>query len=512
MTPREQHELLMVVGALFDRTLEPSNASQFAHQLATDVEARRLYTDLVGLNVDLEWSCNTHSQRDLFAAGTGIIVPDKVATEPNRFPNDANLEPAKSVVFRFCFGKPRYSLFSQPVLWCAALVGLCLYGSFTLVAWNLRPDKLPSVVTGSPGSVAMVRDTTDVQWSKNAASKPAESSILSGELLTIESGVVQLELKRGVTLLVEGPARWSIEGDNRATLKSGKIVAKVPPQAIGFSIETPTATVVDLGTEFSVTATEQGPTEVQVLRGRVELHAKALPGQSPPPVVTLHAGFAGRVELSADGAPTIREIAHDPQRFAAPVRQTPRGSIRVAGVLASSQCLPERDVYDLVNGAGLVADEHSNDPDAMWISQMHKVKGEYVLFDLGKPYRLESMKVWNYNENTVQPFFKMCGVKQASIYTSLSGRFDATAQPNTWDAKLPEAWHVVAAHRPFAMADGTSACKPIVIPLDGIEARFVAIVIDDHFGEVAGLSLDHHDVVGLSEVQFFGKPVSPVEK
>src|SRR6185436_11765751 len=94
---------------------------------------------------------------------------------------------------------------------CTALVALCVYGSFALIAWNLRPDKLPNFAAGNPDSVAVVRDTTDVQW----VSKSAEPSVLPGEPFKIESGTIELELKAGTKLVVEGPADWSIDGDNQ---------------------------------------------------------------------------------------------------------------------------------------------------------------------------------------------------------------------------------------------------------------------------------------------------------
>jgi hypothetical protein len=137
----------------------------------------------------------------------------------------------------------------------------------------------PRVDSDSGNSVATILGSEAVQWSSSEMSN-LKSQIGKGERLQIDSGLVELELKQGVKLLIEGPAEWSIDGHNNATLKRGKLVAKVPTQAIGFTLQTPTAKIVDLGTEFGVEVGEYGSAEVHVLRGRVRATGLAAAGQN----------------------------------------------------------------------------------------------------------------------------------------------------------------------------------------------------------------------------------------
>jgi hypothetical protein len=215
-----------------------------------------------------------------------------LGTEASQQYNDST-NPLPSPVLGFLGGMR--GVFARPLVWSIALVAILTYGSFVFIAWNLRSGKLP--VATNDLAVAVVRDTTGVQWSKHGASRSAESSIVLGEPLKIESGIVQLELKRGVTLLVEGPARWSIEGDNRAILKWGKIIAKVPSQAIGFTVETPQAKIVDLGTEFGIATKVSGETEVNVFRGRVLVEPVAKATLPSHESFVLQAGEAKRIAV-----------------------------------------------------------------------------------------------------------------------------------------------------------------------------------------------------------------------
>jgi len=50
----------------------------------------------------------------------------------------------------------------------------------------------------------------------------------------------------------------------------GRLVAKVPPPAIGFVVDTPTAVMTDLGTEFGVNVKDAQTAELQVFNGLVD--------------------------------------------------------------------------------------------------------------------------------------------------------------------------------------------------------------------------------------------------
>src|SRR5690606_18004509 len=115
--------------------------------------------------------------------------------------------------------------------------------------------------------VAVVERTIDARWSEPDGAKQKHAQVESGELLHIASGVVQLTLESGVSLTVEGPARWTITGRNQATLHAGRLLARVPSQAVGFTLETPVGRIVDLGTEFGVNVDESGSLDVYVIKG-----------------------------------------------------------------------------------------------------------------------------------------------------------------------------------------------------------------------------------------------------
>ena len=80
-----------------------------------------------------------------------------------------------------------------------------------------------------------------------------------------------MRLENGVSLILEGPAKLEVRSDTTVRLTLGKLTVSVPPDAHGFSVETPSARTVDLGTEFGVSVDASGNSETHVIRGTVEM-------------------------------------------------------------------------------------------------------------------------------------------------------------------------------------------------------------------------------------------------
>ncbi len=131
-------------------------------------------------------------------------------------------------------------------------------------------------------------------------------------------------------MAIEGPASWQLSSDQRLQLDSGKLVAQVPKACVGFTVVTPTAEVVDLGTEFGVEVDSQGATQLHVIRGRVELKSTA-PVASDKPAARGQQVVAGQaVRISARGE-AASAIPFDRGLFAAAEAAKTRNPRNAAG-------------------------------------------------------------------------------------------------------------------------------------------------------------------------------------
>lgn len=124
--------------------------------------------------------------------------------------------------------------------------------------------------------VADLRRVVAAQWSLNEGmSTPKSGDSMPPGVYALEKGMVELEFGSGASLIVEGPARWELISSWQARLDWGRVVTDVPPEAIGFKIDTADTSVVDLGTRCGIHVEQRssgvGQTEVHVFEGLVEL-------------------------------------------------------------------------------------------------------------------------------------------------------------------------------------------------------------------------------------------------
>jgi ferric-dicitrate binding protein FerR (iron transport regulator) len=418
---------------------------------------------------------------------------------------DVAFQPEVALPMEHVAPTPRRVLNVSRVVGIAA--SLLLIGYFAalagLVIWDqIHPRDLRNdvAIQSSAGQFAKLVRMQDCAWETNSA-PAAVGAWLPRNVVHLQKGTVELQFADGARVIVEGPAKFEPRGADRAFLSVGKLVATVPKQAIGFTIDTPTATIVDLGTEFGVETNPQS-TEIQVFKGKVEVRPDSKRGDtSSAAKIILVEGTARRVEADRQNdTVVVREVAPKANRFARQLSSAPSGDeqpIRVEGAFSpNSYPGAELDISHLIRGHGLTGNRHSSNwRYTMWHTAFGQVKDVLVLFDFARPFRLNSMKVWNFNAVEGDEYLWL-GVKQADVYVSMSGKGDPLSKPADWK--------LIVADQQFAPGTGKDDYDtPTVLPLGDIEGRFVAIVID----KALGSNPNDLDVVGLSEVQFFGSRV-----
>ncbi len=144
---------------------------------------------------------------------------------------------------------------------------------------------------------AIVAKLEKVEWDQTRSQPQSPKPPLEGEKLGVRTlrllaGRATLSLFNGVELFVEGPAEIELVTLDNVSLHRGKIRARVPQGAEGFSVSGPGLLVVDLGTEFSLNVNPGGVSQGKVFAGKV---AAAL--------------------LNADGNPSRTREFHQGQLF-----------------------------------------------------------------------------------------------------------------------------------------------------------------------------------------------------
>ncbi len=129
----------------------------------------------------------------------------------------------------------------------------------------------------APAGVAVLSKSTNCKWASSTLPTAEGSHVPAGKLELVE-GLATILFDSGAEISLEAPATLEILDEMNARLVSGTLVADVPPSAIGFTIDTKDAKVVDLGTRFGLSTDDDGKYLVQVLEGLVEVGHKGEEG------------------------------------------------------------------------------------------------------------------------------------------------------------------------------------------------------------------------------------------
>ena len=120
--------------------------------------------------------------------------------------------------------------------------------------------------------VATLSGSINARWDEQADHITKGSRLVTDRSsLFLREGMAELLFDNDARILVDSPAEFRIIHDDQIELEYGRIYATVPPQAIGFTVSTPSAKIIDLGTEFGVDADSWGATELHVIKGKTML-------------------------------------------------------------------------------------------------------------------------------------------------------------------------------------------------------------------------------------------------
>ncbi len=264
MTRRERSEL---IDGLIDGALPESDFLRIEAELSVNPAARREYYDRLALGAMLEAEARTF----------GPALIDRSA-----------------------------SSFWRKTRWIAAgMAAAAALSLATLGGYLSKSTEAPivaSAVEQNARGFGLLVGESDTIWSHAEAMRVG--ALLPAGPLRLDSGIAQIELFSGVSLVVEGAAEFEIVSPMQMIVSSGRIRARVPEAAHGFQLQSPDGQVVDLGTEFAVNVAD-GRSEVHVFDGEVEWH---------PQNAAMHHLGQGQA-LSWDESSTLIDRPADEQGF-----------------------------------------------------------------------------------------------------------------------------------------------------------------------------------------------------
>lgn len=185
---------------------------------------------------------------------------------------------------------PKLLKFRRKIMFSAAIAaGIALVAGW----WMLPHRKIQQSATvglrktsSTTEHVALLAQAINVTWEEGTGF--SAGSALPKGWLKISSGTLRLDFYSGARVILEGPAAIELLSPDLARLDRGKLTARVPPPAEGFTVLSTDLRVVDRGTEFGMNVSGANDCEVHVFDGEVELQGE-LPATTDKALLQGHA-------------------------------------------------------------------------------------------------------------------------------------------------------------------------------------------------------------------------------
>lgn len=258
-----------LANSVCEGTITEQEFYELEELLESDREAKEFYIDYLNLNAELSWMMGCKCQgEELFACSQNKTL-DNEKLPPSGF---LDLFAGFTDYFQ------QHSPYSYMLL--SLFVGIILITSAYVIN---TPNS--SIIPIKNDYVARITVTKDCQWSSDATPVEESSQLRIDQKIELEQGLLEITYSNKAKVLIEGPASFAIDSKKSGFLSKGKLLARADTEkSRQFTITTPNAKFVDLGTEFGVEVDVKGKSSVAVFSGKVNAAAKLDEGRWTNPI------------------------------------------------------------------------------------------------------------------------------------------------------------------------------------------------------------------------------------
>ncbi|MDK1030035.1 MAG: NPCBM/NEW2 domain-containing protein [Anaerolineae bacterium] len=261
-------ELLLEVADLFFLSIDSGISDEQFVKLETLLQdnplAREYYFDLLLTTIGLNETEGILSlaERGLLLGDVGsplwqiLAETEKTSPEiPVKKPIEKSVEPELTKTEKPGRKISRFSIFTLALSSAAILLFMVM-----LLIPSVRPV------------VGVLTDSINAEWI-NTKDIPVNGDTLSQGEITLAKGFAEITFDDGAVVVIEAPAVIKLESPKSMFLTSGKISAVVSEYATGFTVNTLSASIVDLGTEFGVSVEDDSSCSLYMFKGLANLIA-----------------------------------------------------------------------------------------------------------------------------------------------------------------------------------------------------------------------------------------------
>ncbi len=249
----DEVRLRRLISLWVDEAIDSDEMSALAETLKESEQARRIYLVAMGINAELHNSATGQRYLDQ------VMISDKT-TIPI-------LSPSRK--------SPSLLRWGSLALAASLLVASVIWGTTRLLEHDVAFQPLNQGTESVEIRAEVVNRSEDCRWYVEHAERNGGQSFRSSDILRVTQGKLEIRYANGVKVFLEAPAAYQLISEMKSRMLLGQLTAEVSELGKGFSVITPRATVIDLGTKFSVNVNDDGATDVVVFKGEVDVDYRA---------------------------------------------------------------------------------------------------------------------------------------------------------------------------------------------------------------------------------------------
>lgn len=263
----EQYTLLRLILGAMDESLTAAEFAVLDSRLRNDPEALNFYAQVMRMQTLLVQSREVFVPRSdeviLDDSFWAMLLDDQYKAEPVAVEQQ---QQKPTVVPLAEVPKPSYRVSKTPL--AVAISALAAF--LMLAAYVYFNPRNPAPLVGR------LTRTVDAQWA-NATGVISSNADLYAGPLHLTKGYAELYTENGTQVILQAPVELDLESPSQFLLRRGRITVHIQQTTSDFVVRTPTASVVDFGTEFGVYVDDHLNTVTHVYQGQVELRSGSNP-------------------------------------------------------------------------------------------------------------------------------------------------------------------------------------------------------------------------------------------
>jgi hypothetical protein len=361
----DQAELFDLASKLHDDCLAPEELARL-NALLKEEEARRDFVDFAQIHYCLtvsELSEDCRSLASSIGAVHRTIIPDSAISDSaatSAQPITPTLDPTPMMLHDGQVKRARRRVLIAVLATCAGLLI-----ALQVIQWKLplRPVAAPTTslpvvvpkVETVETQVAVENQATEnvpagaradfvarivaaangVTWAPQGAPSDFLLRLGAGERIRLKQGLLKVEFSGGAVIILSGPADLEVLSAHSARLFAGSLTGRCDTGE--FTLHTPQAEVIDVGTEFGVSVERSSDTKVAVFEG--EVHVKSLSGEpARTSVFRLTRGMSVRIDEQGmmESGPVVEQLNFQRELPAASPVNLGIGEVSLVDVICGS--------------------------------------------------------------------------------------------------------------------------------------------------------------------------------